>query len=62
MMKVAIAKVELLEGGDDLFAFAAAAAVDSSDDNVSGDDVGSAVGFDFIGANVEVFFLEEGLK
>ena len=61
-MKVAVTEVELLQGGDDLFAFASLGAKDGFDDDVSLDDVKSAVDLYVVGPNIEVLFFEEGLK
>jgi hypothetical protein len=61
MVEVAVQEVKALEGIDDLFTFAALAAVDGFDDYISGDDVavaGCGAG-DFVGADVEVLFSEE---
>jgi hypothetical protein len=62
MVEVAVQEVKALQGVDDLLAFAALAAVDGFDDYIGGDDVavtGGGAG-DFVGADVEVLFSEEG--
>jgi hypothetical protein len=62
VVEVAVQEVKALQGADDLLAFAALAAVDGFDDYIGGDDVavtGGGAG-DFVGADVEVLFSEEG--
>ena len=62
VVEVAVQEVKALQGVDDLLAFAALAAVDGFDDYIGGDDVavtGGGAG-DFVGADVEVLFSEEG--
>lgn len=62
MVEVTIAEVELAQDAHNAFTLSALSALDCFDDHVSGDDVGHAVGLDFIGADLEVFFVEEGVE
>lgn len=61
VVEIAVQEIKALKGVDDLFAFAALAAVDCFDDHIGGDDVAVASdrAVDFVGADVEVFFSEE---
>ena len=62
MVEVAVAKVELLENCGDLLALLALGGEDAINDHVGGDDVAVASdgAGDFVGADLEVFFSEEG--
>ena len=62
VVEVAVQEIKALQGINDLFAFAALAAVDGFNDHIGGDDVAVAGGGagDFVGADVEVLFSEEG--
>ena len=62
VVKVAVLEVELLKNAGDALALLALGAQDGFNHDIGCDDVGHAVGFDLIGADVEVFFGEEGLK
>ena len=62
VVEVAVLEVELLKDVGYALALLSLGAKDGFNDHVSGDDVAHAVGFDFIGADVEVFFGEEGLE
>ena len=61
MVEITIQEVKALKGVDDLFAFAALAAVDCFDDHIGGDDVAIAGdgADDLVSANLEVFFSEK---
>lgn len=62
VVEVAVLEVELLKDVGDALALLALGAEDGFNDHISGNYVVHAVGFDFIGADVEVFLGEEGLK
>ena len=62
VVKVAVAEVELTKDVHNALALSAFSAEDCFDDHVGGDDVELTVGFDFVGADLEVFLGEEGVE
>lgn len=61
VVEIAVQEIKALKGFDDLFPFATLAAVDGFNDHIGSDDVAVAsdMAFDFVGADVEVFFSKE---